>query len=120
VFTRHKPNKYVFTRATEKNLNRSFADRKPFYLGLKTSTNAAGTESIAEMREEKQENTAHLKTPSTFAVSQDKTNCKTCPPDQAYTASQSPNQPKNFQFSAKTFYRKDPKKISFQPVWFEQ
>lgn len=98
MFARYrKPQKDTFIkRHRKRNLNRPFADRKPFYLRLKHVPNAAGSERVDEMTEDKLENTAQQKTSSTFAGNQEETKSKFCPSDQVYTASQSLIQPNIF------------------------
>ena len=62
-----------------------------------------------------------LELSATIAGKQEATKRQLSPPDQAFVnVSDSPYQPKNFKFPAKTFGSKNPTKRSFQTAWFER
>ena len=57
----------------------------------------------------------------TIAGRQEVTKRQLSPPHQVFVnVSDSPYQPKNFKFQAKTFGSKNPTKRSFQTTWFER
>ena len=107
---------YALSRAPENKFKPLVCQQKT----ILTCITAAGSERGDEMKEEEQENAVHLKTASAFAGNQEETKSKSCPSDQVYTASQSPNQPKNFKLPGKTFGSKKLTKRFYQPAWFEQ
>ena len=66
-------------------------------------------------------NEKDLEPPTTIAGRQEATMRQLSPPDQVFVnVSDSPYQPKNFKFPAKTFGSKNPTKRSFQTAWFER